>query len=874
MKKNVFIIILICFSLFVFSQKQKNDSLFLKIQNSAGIEKAIAFNRAATFFKLVKPDTSLLLSRQALQIAYSKNDQKVVAESIGTIAESFSYLSQFDSSAHYYLKAIPLSEKLNNRRQMASYYNGFGSVLYQLGDFEKAISYMKMAAELKLKDKDLLYYAVINGNIAAVMQRMGNFKEAISILLDSEIKLKSFDNIEILANLYNSLGSAYLLESKFKNLDSAEYYYAKNISLITKPEHEPFRLAAIINISDVYIEKKQYDKAETNLLKALALTHQLSRNGERINVYGTLSSLYEQKNEFKKALEFKNLQNALRDSIYSEERERLVHDLESKYQIEKRDLTIKQQELFIEKEKNKNNLIVFLAIITALSLLFIAIYFWLKKRAKENLEKAKSKIFHNIVHEIRTPLTLIHGPLTVLKKDLQNENNKDQFELISQNSNKLVALVDELLLASKLERDDFGVKMEIGDIILFTKDLIANFNTEASKNNIQLKFNSNIEAAVISFPANAYEKVINNLISNAIKYNKPSGSVEVEMLLQDNNLCVKVKDTGIGLSEKEKENLFERFYRAESQKNKPGFGIGLSIVKELMNALAGKIEVESEPGKGTTFIINIPVALTAKSQTNFNENEITENDFVLIVEDDNGIYDFIKSILDKENIKTMRAFNGHEGFKTATELLPTIIITDVMMPVEDGTSMTKSLKASELTSHIPIIMLSAKTSSQSRIEGMSSGADAYLNKPFNPEELVLLIKNTQQTLNNNRLKYSTTLQKEEKLFKERVAGKDEYLKKIVDAVDKHILESDFSVNELADVMCISRSQLHRKISSITGLSTTHFIRIIRLEKAKDLLLSNSGNVTEIAYQCGFNSQSYFSKSFTEHFGKAPSDLIK
>ncbi len=874
MKKLFFIIILIAFKSFVFSQKQKIDSLFSKIHNSSGIEKVSAYSRAAAFYRLVKPDTSLILGREALQIASKLNDQEILAESFGIIAESFSYLSQFDSSAHYYLKAIPLAEKLNNRRQMASYYNGLGSVLYQLGDFEKSISYMKMAADIKLKDSDLLYYAVINGNIAGVMQRIGYFKEAISILRDSEIKLKSFNNVEILANLYNSLGSAYLLESKFKNLDSAEYYYAKNISLITKPEHEPFRLAAIINISDVYIEKKEYDKAETNLLKALALTQQLSRNGERVTVYGTLSSLYEQKNEFKKALEFKNLQNALRDSIYNEEREKLVHDLETKYQIEKRDLTIKQQELFIEKEKNKNSLIVFIAIITVLLFSFIAVYFWLKKLAKESLEKAKSRIFHNIVHEIRTPLTLIHGPLTLLKKDLQNENNKDTFEQISQNSNKLVALVDELLLASKLERDNLVVKMEVGDIILFTKKLFYNFDSDASRNNVGLKFSSNIETAIVSFPANAYEKVINNLVSNAIKYNKHGGEVELAMQLVNNDLCIKVKDSGIGLSDKEKENLFKRFYRSESQKDKPGFGIGLSIVKELVNAFAGKIEVKSELGKGTTFTINMPIELNLKSEATAIEHELADHDFVLIVEDDEGIYDFIKNILDKENIKTLRASNGHEGFKAASELLPTIIITDVMMPVEDGTGMTKRLKAAELTNHIPVIMLSAKASSESRLDGMSSGADAYLNKPFNPEELVLLIKNTLQTLHNNRIKYSATLQKEEKLFKERVAGKDEYLKKIVEAVDTHILESDFSVNELADVMCISRSQLHRKISSITGLSTTHFIRIIRLEKAKDLLLSNSGNITEIAYQSGFNSQSYFTKSFIEHFGKPPSNFLK
>ena len=243
MKKQFLVIILMYSFVLGFSQKSKTDSLLLKIQSSSGIERGKALNAAAFLFRLNNPDTAIILARQGLQIAKITREQDVTANSLGLIAESFSYLSQFDSSAQYYLNAITIAEKSKNLKKLASYNNGLGGIFYQLGDFEKAISYMKIAADIKLRSNDILYYAVINGNIAAVLQRLGKYKEAIAILRDSELKVKTFDNIEILANLYNSLGSAYLLESKFKNLDSAEYYYGKNISLITKPEHEAFRLS-------------------------------------------------------------------------------------------------------------------------------------------------------------------------------------------------------------------------------------------------------------------------------------------------------------------------------------------------------------------------------------------------------------------------------------------------------------------------------------------------------------------------------------------------------------------------------------------------------------------------------------------------------
>lgn len=866
------VVISVCLLFWISTQAQTStiDSLFQEIKYTNGVKKAKSYNSAANFYKLNKPDTAIILARQSLTYA----DELNTSEAFGIIAECYNYMAQFDSSASYYLKAIKISEKLNNRKKASSFYVGMGNVLYQLGDFEKSVFYMQMASRMRLKDGDTIYYAAINGNVAAIFQRLGRFKEAIALLKDSEIKLRHSGKQGLLANLYNSLGSAYQLESK--NLDSAAYYYQKNIDMITKPEDEAYRLAAYVNIAGIYIEKNQFDKADINLQKALGLSTFLKRTTERTSIYENFSLLYEKKKDYAKSLYYKNMQYGLKDSIYNTEREKLVHDLESQSQIEKRDLTIKTQELFIEKEKSKTNKILFISIIAGLFLIATALYFWIKKRSKEALEKAKSKIFQNIAHEIRTPLTLIVGPLAMLRSEYENDNNRSQFYMILENSKKLVALIEELLLAANLEKETYTIKYVMGDIVLFSESLVYNFNTLARKAEVRIKFDSNAPECNISFAANAYEKIVNNLVSNAIKYNKPDGVVEVELEASNSLIILTVKDTGIGLNKEEKKKIFERFYRSESKKDQSGFGIGLAIVKELVDLQKGEINVESEPGLGTKVTVQLPV-LDHNTITSSNINTIekhTEDDVVLVVEDSDDIYAFIEDILQKCNLKVVRASNGHEGFKKATELLPTIIITDVMMPLEDGISMTKRIKTNELSCHIPVIILSAKGSEESRVEGLHSGADFYLRKPFNPDELILVITNTVKTLKNQWDKFQNNLIVPEKSFKERVAGNDLYLQKIVDAVDANIMKSDFSVNELADIMCISRSQLHRKLAALTNISTTNFIRLIKLEKAKDLLQVNAGNVSEIAYQCGFNSQSYFSSSFAEHFGKTPSEFLK
>lgn len=846
------------------------DSLLNKITHSTGLQKAKAYNDLAGYYRLTNPDTTILLARKALQLNTAYNDQSLEASCRGKIAEAYSSLAQYDSSLVYYMQGIRISEKLGDESKMSSYYNGIGTVLYGMGDYEKAIAYMKQAAQLQLKLGNTVYYATISCNVAAAMMMMNQSEEGIALLKEAEQHLKKSGDIGILALLYNNMGGNF--QHGLKNIDSAEYYYNKSISMPIAPGEEMYKMAAYRNIGEIYLEKKDYARAGQNFRLALELSLQLERRSERVGIYGSLSDLYAATGQYREAYEYKKRQAALYDSLFNEEKESTIHRLEMQYQTEKKDLRIKEQDLLLQKEQNKRNKILFLSVICVIVLLTISLYFWQKKRSKEELEKAKSRIFQNIVHEIKTPLTLITGPLNLLRKDVENQANRQQFEAIEQNAEKLVSLVNELLLTSKLEKGELQIGYTVGDIVLFTQQLVENFRPMANEHQVDLQYHAPQEQELVSFGAVAYEKIVSNLVSNAIKYNRPGGYVKVQLQVNEQQWILTVSDNGVGMSSREKEKMFQRFYRSEEQKNKPGFGIGLSVVAELIHQLKGHINVETAPQVGTTIQVTLPKQ-PAPAPLPETGSEPT-GEWVLVVEDDPGIYAFIKEILDRAQIPSQRAGNGARGFEMACQHLPELVITDVMMPVEDGLSMTIRLKANELTRHIPVLMLSARAALNSRLQGMQSGADVYLAKPFHPDELLLQVTNIQNTLRLQRSRFVIDLQQPGKTYRERLGGKDEYLKKIVEAVDQHILDTDFSVNELADIMCISRSQLHRKITALTGFSTTQFIRIVRLEKAKDLLETNAGNVTEIAYQCGFSSQSYFTKSFSEHFGKAPSELLK
>ena len=510
------------------------------------------------------------------------------------------------------------------------------------------------------------------------------------------------------------------------------------------------------------------------------------------------------------------------------------------------------------------------------------------KRLQE-LDNLKTRFITNITHEFRTPLTIILGYLGNLKERFSNKDDvNSSLHTIEQNSNNLLNLVNQMLDLAKLEKGQLNLNLIQSDIVVFSSHILNSFLSIASEKRIILNFSSNQDKILMDFDAEKMRQILTNLISNAIKFSPEDSALFVKVNKVKNRLKLKVTDTGYGIPEDELSFVFHRFYQVENNEHKisQGTGIGLALTKELVELFNGTITVTSKLGNGTTFTITLPITNTSqKENLNLNDEQLTLKTFVpqlneaiadddsntvLIVEDNADMAKFIASCLQPE-YRVSFAINGEEGLELAKRDIPDIIITDVMMPVMDGFEFTQKLQADTNTNHIPIIMLTSKAMQEDKLKGITSGADAYLTKPFQKEELRLRMQMLVAKRKQLQERYAVTTIVEQKEEQTKPTDKNLiFLNSVIDAIHQHIDDSNFGATELANFMAMSDSQLYRKLKAISNTSTAIFIRKVRLEKAKELLNSTDLSISEIAYSTGFNDPNWFSKAFKEEFKDSPS----
>ena len=520
----------------------------------------------------------------------------------------------------------------------------------------------------------------------------------------------------------------------------------------------------------------------------------------------------------------------------------------------------------------------------------------------QELDRIKTNFFTNISHEFRTPLTLILGPLEKLMSENKDENIQPQYELIHKSADNLLKLINQLLDLSTIDAGKMKLNIAKVDAINFIKGITASFRPLANIKNIQLEFSSNLEQLDTFFDKDKFEKIISNLLSNAIKFTNEKGKIYISVSINSNEIIeILVEDNGIGIPEAELQNIFNRFSKVENSHVVGGTGIGLALVKELVELHKGTISVESDFDKGSKFRINLPLKIeyyknlqtdNASQKEKIKQREIPaeenvneaiekhKHDFensednvpiVLIVEDENDIRNFIKENLGKD-YKILESENGKDGFQKSVEHIPDLVVSDIIMPEMDGIVLCKNIKTDERTSHIPVILLTAKSSVENKLEGLETGADDYLTKPFRISELKIRISNLIEQRKKLRERFRKEILLEPKDI--AVASADErFLHRVSDIIEKHMSDYNFTVDNFASEIGMSRMQLHRKLNAVTGQAASDFIRNCRLKRAAKLLKGKHGNIGEIAYDVGFNNPSYFSECFKKLFGVLPSEYI-
>lgn len=512
----------------------------------------------------------------------------------------------------------------------------------------------------------------------------------------------------------------------------------------------------------------------------------------------------------------------------------------------------------------------------------------------EEINKSKSTFFTNITHEFKTPLTLIQGPAEEIGRMSDDAHISRYANLIAKNARSMLSMVNQLLALGKLEANLEEPHFYRRDLVRQVKAWMGNFDALAKQKQIELKFHAEEQAIYMDYDPVKVETMVNNLLSNAIKFTPEHGHVTCTLGLhkasaEQDQVSIAVQDDGPGIDAAEQEYIFERFYQGKSSQL-GGTGIGLAFVREMVRVHHGTIQLHSEPGHGTRFTILLPVfqdkvdekqsaaalgldtADTVPGVTVFTSSPQEEAPVLLIAEDNVDVAQLIRDAF-ATDFKVIITSNGRDAHRRALEVIPDLVITDVMMPVMDGLSLTHQLKTDIHTSHIPVIMLTAKDSIASRIEGRSHGADVYLNKPFSVSELKLTVRNLLYLRQQVLKSVSRQITEDAGAILFANAQDASFYQSFLHVLEENISEPGLSIHDFVRELGISRTQLHRKLKGITGHSANQIIRNMRLQKGLALLKHSGKTVAEVAYEVGFSSPSYFTERFGEYYGYPPSEVL-
>lgn len=544
--------------------------------------------------------------------------------------------------------------------------------------------------------------------------------------------------------------------------------------------------------------------------------------------------------------------------------------------------------------------------ITGFAMLFVLNFISQRVKLEENeikrvreLDNAKTQLYTNITHEFRTPLTIITGMNDLIRND-PRKWLEDGSEAIERNAGLLLNLVNQMLDLARLDAGVLPVRMIRSDINMYIRYIIELFRSVAASSRVELNFTPCEPSPVIDYDPEKLMQILSNLISNSLKFTQPLGRIDVvTRLLHDDRLEIRVTDSGTGIPEDFLPYLFERFSRAEtkSDQSKHGSGLGLALTRELVTLLGGTISAESVYGHGTEITVILPVSRNApvehgpdlhdlKSRmshylwthrkrglkTEIRNPGTVEKPLMLIVEDNEDVVLYLMTLFELDYFVIV-ASDGEEGLNKATEHIPDIILSDIMMPVMDGITMLDRIKNDLRTSHIPVVILTAKADIATRLEGLDRGADAYISKPFNREELKVQIQSLILQRRRLQQRYSAVSHLELK-EDEDFHIEDAFIKGVREIMLSNLGNEGLNIQHICDKMNMSRTQLYRKFRTLTNMTVTNYLRSLRLHRARELLAGRQISVAEAAYKTGFRNVSHFSRVFTGEFGINPSDIVR
>lgn len=855
------------------------------------------------YLRMVNLDSAKQSLLQGLKINEAQKDRLLDASIYNMLGNVSKDQNDYEQAVAYYLKATLLFKDLDNKSGLTQSVSNLGNMEYLLGNYDKALSYARESLVLAEEINQLSSIAYSNRLIGRIYRKQQKLDDAIASYTKAVEIYKSLDARRDVSETYYNTGNIYFEKG---DLRKAIGFYRNALSiqrLIPDTLNMAYSYSAI---GQAYFELRQYNNALLFLDSATTMAIRKKLPYIMLDVLEFQSHIYAERRQYEQAFQHHILYADLKDSLAAHENRVAAQELENKYQQAKKEEEIKtlnaERELAalqIQKKNTQRNYLLGLSLLSIVLVIVLYNRYKIKGRTAEKLkelDQVKSRFFTNLSHEFRTPLSLITGPLLKKIEQSKDDTEKEELELMARNANRLTSLINQLLDLARLESGNMKLQITEGDVRAALRLIAASFTSFAEHKKITFIADIETPPGQVYFDHDKIEKVVYNLLSNALKFTPPDGTVRFHAYITDNQLTGSVKDTGIGIPPEKIPYVFDRFYQADDSGTRftEGTGIGLALCRELIELHKGKITVTSEAGKGSEFEFSIPVNKNAyhkdeiipagklerispvsvniedAKQDSENLPAAEKDTLVLLAEDNEDMQRFIcKTLQDTYNVTAVS--NGREALEKAIAIVPDIIITDVMMPEMDGRTLCHRIKTEAATSHIPVIMLTAKADLESKLEGLQTGADDYLTKPFNARELLVRMENL--------IKQRRQLQE---IFRKQVIiqprqlnvenPREKFLAQVLEIVEKNYADPLFGVDQFAGKTAMSRAQLHRKLKALTDTSPGDFLRQFRLERAKQLLLAGGFQVSEIAYQTGFNNLSNFTRSFKEFTGVTPSEF--
>ncbi|WP_229311798.1 ATP-binding protein [Larkinella rosea] len=895
----------------VFSQLMPIDSLKheLRLHPKPDTNRVVLLNLLS--FKYISIDYQQMRSfaEEALKLAEKLSYQAGIANAKNRLALCYHMIGEDELAIQYALSAESIAEKNQLFEAQAESYRILGSAYMNQEDLKTAENYHILAEKMARKTKNRRLLARILNGAGTVQFRKQNDLAALKLYQQSLGILREENAIFFMPIALSNIGEIYSRPT-FHNPTLERKFFEEALLYALKSKNRFAEGTALSNLGMLYMTRNNFPKAERYLSQALKLSQETGTRSVTTRIYLHLVELNMKQGKFPKAQEYLKSYYDLRDSLQNEKRTRQIVRLEAQYKSEKKEQQIKlleQEKRFHIASKNfwiGGSVLLFIAV--------IIIYYLQRSRNRkagqllevqqtliEKLRETdllKSRFFATISHEFRTPLALILAPLEeMLAAPRSSPVDPNDLKRVKRNANRLLDLVNQLLDLSKLEAGKMNLQLQTGDLQTWLHLLVTSFDSMAEARGIQFIKRIAVSSETAWFDSDKLEKIITNILSNAFKFTGPGGSVALSIQTSDDaaDLFITLTDTGKGIPEEDLPHIFSPFYQSRqlADDGQPGTGLGLALVNELVKLHNGEIDFASQLHTGTTLSITLPVSrekldfaetvfvekqdFNPKKQTADEFSEVGEevgsgtSDCLLVVEDNQDLRNFIVTIFQNQ-FKVVTAQDGEEGLQLAVDLLPDLIISDVMMPKMDGIDLTEHIRTNDLTSHIPVLLLTAKSDAESRMDGFRTGADDYLTKPFSTEELRVRVANLVEQRKKLAAKYRNEIWTP--TSPTRTLSYDEkFVISLRAVVETHLSDSSFSVEQLAEEMCLSRTQLFRKVKALLEISPNELINDIRLQRAAELIRSKSDSLTQISYSVGFSEQSYFAKRFRKKFGVSPGE---